>query len=151
MAATRTPYQDTTVNVERSKETIRKHLREAGALGVQFDEVWGDDPRCLVRFLWPVTQGDQIGRLVVRLEVSPLPPERGARTAWKVSPEQRERQAWRSLAHYLEHTLNAAQFGLIRFEDVFLSFIEDAGGQTVGEALIPRLHAQALKQLEPGA
>jgi hypothetical protein len=147
----RTPYQDTSVPVERSKETIRSKLRDAGALGVQIDEEWGDEPRCRVRFLWPVVDGERIGRLVVRLEVKPLPPEPGARSAWRVSPEQRERQAWRSLAHYLEHTLNAAHFGLIRFEDVFLSFIEDGTGRTVGDVMVPHLHGQALLELESGA
>lgn len=146
----RTPYQTTNVPIERSKESIRGFLRRAGALGVQFDEEWGDPPRCRVRFIWPVRDGDQEGRLVVRLEVTPMPPGREPKVGM-VDVAQRERQAWRSLAHYLEHTLNAAQFGLIRFEDVFLSFIEDSEGQTVGEALIPRLHAQALKAITSGA
>ena len=151
---TRTPYQDTAVSVERSKETIRRSLRSAGALGVQFDEEWTDPPLCRVRFIWPLEVADGAGlrvvQQVVRLEVTPLPPQRGARGGWIVDVSQRERQAWRGLAHYLESTLKAAEFGLIRFEDIFLSFIETSGGMRVGDALIPRL-TSGLLELEAGA
>jgi hypothetical protein len=135
--ATRTPFEDTSVSVERSKDQIRRFLKEAGALGVQFDEEWGDDPKYRVRFVWPM--GDSKIQQVVRLEVKPLAPKRGARGGWMVSEEQRERQAWRGLAHYLEGTIKAAQFGLIRFEDIFLSFMESQSGMTVGEVVIPQL------------
>lgn len=150
--ATRTPYQDTAVSVERSKEAIRRSLRAAGSLGVQFDEEWGADAKCRVRFIWPIEvalddgQGTvRIEQQVVRLEVKPLPPVRGARGSWKVDEAQRERQAWRGLAHYLDSTIKAAEFGLIRFEDIFLSFIESSSGQTIGEVLIPRLTAGRLE------
>jgi len=143
----RTPYQDTAVTVERSKEAIRRSLRAAGALGVQFDEEWGDDPKCRVRFIWPieVDDGARIEQHIVRLEVRPLPPVRGVRGGWTVDEAQRERQAWRGLAHYLDSTIKAAEFGLIRFEDIFLSFIESNTGATVGEMLIPRLTSGVLQ------
>jgi len=96
--AARTPYQDTSVPIERSKEQIREALRTAGARG-----------------------------------------------GWRVSPEQRERQAWRALAWYLKTMLEAATFGLMRFEDVFLSFVESESGQTIGEAVIPMLEAGRLQ------
>jgi hypothetical protein len=139
MAATRTPFEDTSVSVERSKDQIRRFLRDAGALGVQFDEEWGDQPICRVRFVWPLTD-DQ--KQTVRLEVSPLPAKERAP---KISVEQRERQAWRGLAHYLEGTLKAATFGLIRFEDIFLSFMEVGPGDNrrIGDVVIPQIqHGQ---------
>jgi hypothetical protein len=145
-APRRTPYEDTAVSVERSKETIRRLLKATGALGVQFDEEWSEPPRYRIRFIWPIEGLNH----VIRLEVSPLPPEPLSRgSGWRISPEQRERQAWRGLAHYLDGTIKAAEFGLIRFEDIFLSFIETTSGTTVGEALIPRLTAGPL-QLEAG-
>lgn len=147
--APRTPFEDTSVSVERSKDQIRKFLKQAGALGVQFDEEWGPVPRMRVRFVWPVESTDGALQQVVRLEVTPLAAEKGTRGGWRVSEEQRERQAWRGLAHYLEGTIKAAQFGLIKFEDIFLSFIETEGGLTVGEVLIPRLEAGRLA-LPPG-
>lgn len=144
MTAPRTPYQDTSVPVERSKEQIRDSLRSAGAKGVQFEETWGDEPRLLVRFAWAM--GESFDSVVtVRLEAKPLPPEPNARSGWRISPEQRERQAWRALAWYLKTMLEAAQFGLLKFEDIFLSFVEDGRGLTVGERIIPMLEQGRLR------
>lgn len=136
----RTPFEDTTVPVQRSQDAIRQALRTAGALGVEFQEEWGDPPVCRVRFLWPIEGGTSR----VRIEVNPLPIARGA------SLEQRERQAWRGLVHYLEANLKAAQFGLLRFEDIFLSFVELSPIDTrrVGDVLVPRL--RAAQELLPG-
>lgn len=132
--AARTPFADTTVPVERSQNQIRKLLRDAGALGVQFDEEWGDDPIYRVRFVWPLEEQKQ----TVRLEVKPLPP---SERSPKISVEQRERQAWRGVAHYLEGTIKAATFGLIRFEDIFLSFMEVGNGdqRRIGDVVIPQI------------
>lgn len=143
-AATRTPFEDTSVSVERSKDQIRRLLRDAGALGVQFDEEWGDDPICRVRFVWPLTDEQ---KQTVRLEVSPLPPsEGGYKRGPKISTEQRERQAWRGVAHYLEGTIKAATFGLIRFEDIFLSFMEVGNGDNrrIGDVVIPQMETGRL-------
>ena len=35
--------------------------------------------------------------------------------------------------------LEAATFGLLRFEDIFLSFVEGDDGRTIGEHVIPML------------
>jgi hypothetical protein len=139
------PYQSTEVPVSRSQDQIRALLQTAGALGVQFDEEWGDEPRCRVRFAWPT----DAGKVVVRLEVTPLPPgvdpsKRAQKKRVHVDAAQRQRQAWRGLAWYLDSTLKAATFGLIRFEDVFLSFIEDGSGRTIGEVLIPQIESGRL-------
>lgn len=148
---TATPYEDTSVSVERSQAQIRRRLAESGALGVSFDETW-DEPRSLFcRFIWPVLHDDELVKMVVKIRVHPLAPvplSRGA--GWKISVEQRDRQAWRGIAHYLDATLKAAEFGLVRFEDVFLSFIEAPDGTTVGEVLIPALRAGQRLQLGTG-
>jgi hypothetical protein len=134
------PYRDTSVPVERSKSQIRDALRDAGARGLQLEEGWDEDGQvesCLVRFLWPTERGDSIR---VRFEAHPLPPERGARGGWKVSADQRERQAWRGLSWYIVSLVKAATFGLVPFEAVFLAYFEDpTSGRTIGEALIPQI------------
>lgn len=139
-ARERTPFEDTSVSVSRSQEQIRKMLKEAGAEGVQFSEEWGDDPAYYVRFLWRMTPPDAEAQAViqaVRLKVNALPESHKGVVK---SAEQRERQAWRGIAHYLEGTLKAATFGLLRFEDIFLSFMElEPMGRTLGEAVIPKL------------
>jgi len=142
MSDVRTPYQDTSVAVERSMQQVREGLRAAGARGIQIEDTW-DPPRILIRFLWPM--GEQFDQIVrVRLEATPLPPEKGARGGWKVSTEQRERQAWRALAWYLKTMLEAAAFGLMKFEEVFLAYVEDENGRTIGEVVIPQLEAGRL-------
>jgi hypothetical protein len=140
--AARTPYQDTSVPVERSKEQIRVALKKAGARGVQFDELWEPEPLCQIRFLWPLGEDDDAFTAIrkVRMVVKPLPPERSSRgSAWSVSPEQRERQVWRGVAWYLDAMLKAATFNLLKAEDIFLSFFEDDTGTTVGEYMRPML------------
>ena len=147
MPAQRSPYQDTSVPVERSKEQIRQMLRGAGARGIMMIENWAEDEsteECLLEFSWPV--GENFESIQhVRLIVKPLPPEEGARTAWRISPEQRERQAWRALQWYLKTMLEAAEFRLLRFEDVFMSFIVANDGRTVGEHVMPMLESGRLQ------
>jgi hypothetical protein len=137
------PYRDTSVSVVRSKEQIAKTLRQAGARGVEMQEEWEGDRTTLllVRFMWPTEQG---AMLRVRFQASPLPPERGSRTAWKISPEQRERQAWRGLAWYIESLVKAAAFGIVPFEAVFLAYFENDRGVTIGDQLIPQIEQGVL-------
>lgn len=132
------PYRDTSVAVSRSKEQIAKSLRSAGARGVQMEEEWEGDKttKLLVRFMWPTEQG---AILRVRFAAAPLEAEVGARGGWKVSPEQRERQAWRGLAWYIESLVKAAAFGIVPFEAVFLAYFEDDKGVTIGDQLIPQI------------
>lgn len=140
MSRERTAYEDTSVSVLRSQEQIRKLLREAGASGVSFSEEWTEPPSFYVRFLWRMDPPDPDAQGViqaVRLRVNPLPESHKGVAR---SREQRERQAWRGIAHYLEGTIKAATFGLIRFEDIFLSFMElEPMGRTLGEAVIPQM------------
>lgn len=137
--ADRTPFEDTSVSVSRSQEQIRKLLRDAGAEGVQFSEEW-NPPAFYVRFVWRMTPPDADAQGVlqaVRLKVNPLSESHKGIVK---SKDQRERQAWRGIAHYLEGTIKAATFGLIRFEDIFLSFMEiEPMGQTLGERVIPQM------------
>lgn len=134
------PYRDTSVSVERSKSQIRDALKAAGARGLHLEEEWNADgsvESCLVRFMWPTEAG---AMLRVRFAAKPLPPEKGARGGWKVDAEQRERQAWRGLAWYIESLTKAATFGFVQFEEVFLAYFEDpASGRTVGEVIVPQL------------
>lgn len=140
MTRERTPFEDTSVAVSRSQEQIRRLLRDAGASGVQFSEEWSDPPAFYVRFLWTMAAPDADAQGVtqaVRLRVNPLTE---SHKGVSKSVEQRERQAWRGIAHYLEGTIKAATFGLIRFEDIFLSFMElEPMGRTIGETVIPQI------------
>lgn len=141
MSTVRSPYEDTSVSVERSKTEISKALREGGASAVQFEEVWGDESSLTVRFVWH--------EMTCRFKATPLPPIKNTRSGWRISPEQRERQAWRGMAWYITSMVKAASFGLFTFEDIFMSFFESPDGRTIGEALRPQLESGRL-MLEPG-
>lgn len=140
MSRKRTAFEGTSVSVSRLQEQIRRLLRDAGASGVSFSEEWGEPPAFYVRFLWTMAAPDTDAQGVVqavRLRVNPLPE---THKGVSKTAEQRERQAWRGIAHYLEGTIKAATFGLIRFEDIFLSFMEiEPMGRTLGEAVIPQI------------
>lgn len=132
MSRARTPYEDTSVPKERSKEQIAKALRAAGAAGVQFDEEWQEGATvCRVRFVWRTEGGGEPA--IVRLDATTLPAD------GRVSIEQRERQAWRGLAWYLDSNLKAATFGLVPFEAIFLAHFEGPNGRTIGDVLIPQI------------
>lgn len=144
--ASRTPFQDTSVPVARSQGQIRDLLKDAGAKGVEFGEDF-ERGAIQVRFMWELEGGRRVS---IRLNAEPLPPEKssGYSKAWKVSPEQRDRQAWRGLHWYLKAMIDAATFGLLAFEDVFLSFMEARpGGPTVGEVVVNQL--ERFGQLQP--
>ena len=131
----------------RSQEQIRKLLQGNGALGVSFESTWGpDEPHCIVRFVWPLKlrEGHTTNQ-GIRLEVTPLPPDRS------INDAQRERQAWRGLAWYLDGTIKAAAFGLIRFEDIFLSFMEIGRGEaTLGKVVMDQIEEQGHLQIDQG-
>ena len=139
------PYENTGVSVSQSKGDIEKLLRNRGARGMQLESAWGEGGEtevCRVRFAWPLT--DDIMQ-TVRLEVHPLPPYKPERANAKgITADQRERQAWRGLYWYLKSMMEAAEFGLLKFEDVFMSFFESADGRTIGEVVIPQLEAGRL-------
>lgn len=144
------PYRDTSVTAERSKGQISTALRGVGARGLQLEEEWDENGRvtsCVVRFMYPTEKGSMMR---VRFQAKPLDPEKGARGGWKTSPEQRERQAWRGLAWYIESLAKAAAFGFVRFEEVFLAYFEDAKGRTIGESLVPQIE-QGRLELPRGA
>jgi hypothetical protein len=144
------PYRDTSVPVERSKTQIRNALKNAGARGLQLEEEWDSDGTvtdCLVRFAWMTEAGSPMR---VRFSAKPLPPElRQDGRGFKVDTGQRERQAWRGLAWYIESLCKAATFGLIPFEAVFLAYFEDSNGRTIGEALIPQIEQGQLALPRP--
>jgi hypothetical protein len=132
----RSPYEDTSVPVGRSQERIRELLRRFGARQLAFAEELGDNgdrTMLAVRFLYLTEAGVST---FVRITFHPLPEEHEGK--WK-DANQRERQAWRGLVHYLEGTLKATEFGLMRFEELVLAWIETPDGRTVAEHLVPML------------
>ncbi len=51
----------------------------------------------------------------------------------------------RILAHHLKAALIAVEYGLVKFEDVFLAKFLCNDGQTIGEIITPRLEQAIAK------
>lgn len=136
-------YETTAVPVEKSKEAIRKILIKAGVKGIQFAENF-ETHEINVRFVKDV-EGNM--RTVSVTLVVPEPPRpRRNRYSKSVAQEKRqeqsERSTYRALHYWLKSQFEAVDFGLLTFEDIFLSHFEwmlDGQRTTVGAIVKPRL------------
>jgi hypothetical protein len=143
-------YQGTSVSVERSKEAIRKLLIASDARGVQFSE---DFKSGAIEVRFAKLIGDNMRTVRVGLAVKKpekRAPRRGrwhgghyrAGTTDAERMAQAERATYRALYYWLKSQFEAVAFGLLSFEDVFLSHFEwMVGGHrtTVGALVLPHL------------
>ena len=146
-------YKTTSVPVERSKEAIRQLLIKFGVRGIQFAESF-DTGEINVRFAKEV---DGQLRTVSVTMIVPDPPQpkraRRRRQRWvrgrivydkgpSEKKEQMARATYRALHYWLKSQFEAVEFGLLTFEDVFLSHFEwmvDGRRTTIGAFIRPRL------------
>jgi len=145
-------YSTTAVPVEKSKQKIRDLLISAGVRGVQFSEDFSTGA-INVRFAKEVD--GNMRTVSVTMKIPEVPESR--RTSYRrwnryagrtvsYSPknkkEQMERATYRALHYWLKSQFEAVDFGLLRFEDVFLSHFEwiiKGETRTVGELVLPHL------------
>ena len=150
-------YRSTSVPVERSKESIRQLLIKFGARGVQFAEDF-ETREINVRFAKSVN--NELRTVSVTM-IAPEPPQpkrkKGAirwyrgEIVYNKTPVQRQEQmnraTYRALHYWLKSQFEAIEFGLFKFEDVFLSHFEwmiDGQRTTVGKLIVPRLTSDHL-------
>lgn len=157
-------YKNTTVPIARSQESIRKLLINFGVRGVQFSEDF-ETRNINVKFAKEVNGSI---RTVSVSMIIPEPPS--ARRARSVSfrrgrmvysktaadrQEQMARATYRSLHDWLKAQFVAVEFGLLTFEDVFLSHFEwilpNGVVSTVGKVIKPRLEVSSKFLLDVGA
>ena len=144
-------YESTAVPVERSKEAIRQLLIKFGARGVQFTEEFNTG-QINVRFAKEVNVNLRTVSITMQVPESPQPKKRrkgtwrGGRFIPSRGDEERRRQmeraTYRALHYWLKSQFEAVQFGLLTFEDVFLSHFEwilDGRRTTVGAMVLPHL------------
>lgn len=144
---------DTTVNSARSRGEIDEILRAWGCKQI----MWGDDyeeGRAMLRFLWSNEGVDYVARFVIT-----IPTDEALRSAARTEARRKfsqskfellqKRRGWaehRQLFIWLKASFNAVEAGIVEASTIFLPFIEDAEGVTVGE----RLLADLPKILNPG-
>ncbi len=116
-------YANTRVSVGRTQETIRQLFRKYEVAGLEFAEVFKPGV-AQVRFVRYV--GDEPRSVRIRIKLG-----------------KNDKQVWRALYWWLKSQFEAIEFGLVKFEDVFLSHFEwmlpDGRVGTVGEIVRPRL------------
>lgn len=127
--------ENTAVPVDRSRTEIERNLIRFGAEGFAYG--W-EGSQEVVGFTY---RGKQ-----VRLTL-PMPSRSSFRSedAW----QKERRRRWRALAMVLKAKLVAVDEGILSFEESFLAWFVMPQGQTLGEALIPRLEDAAQRGALP--
>lgn len=147
-------YRSTAVPVARSQESIRQLLIKFGARGVQFTE---DFEKNQINIRFAKFHNDNLRTVSVTMLVPepPIQKRRGGRNYRYVRGklvmnkseqerrEQLKRATYRALHDWLKSQFVAVEFGLLSFEDIFLSHFEwimkDGSVTTVGKFIAPRL------------
>lgn len=136
-------YRDTSVSVERSQGQIRALLVKHGASAFSVVEDWGAAPRVGFSFSymkrWTTVEGGKREQHVLPFSVRMVVPVWTERTGpasryTRQAQAQRERQVWRGLYWFLKARLEAAEFQLAAFEDIFLADLVMRDDRTVSEA-----------------
>ncbi len=155
MKQKKAPYADTEVPADKSRMKITELLRDYGAEGVQWSEVFSQN-LTEVRFVLKHPSGRYV-------TVKVRPPAFGVtRKTWDAEKGRYElvvlpnwAQSYRLLYHYLKSKLEAVAYGLRDIEEEFLSDIvvrsQTGEETTVGEALRPSLAAGTFRPMLPTA
>lgn len=139
MIAHRRFAEQTTVSVEKSRAEVERLITRYGAsatavLTTPHDAIVmfeAKGRRVMFKLPLPAPNDPRFTMSARRLQRSPD----AATSAW----EQTCRQRWRSLALVIKSKLEAVETGITSFEDEFLAHIVMPDGQTVGDAIKPRI------------
>jgi hypothetical protein len=135
----RQSYQDTSVPVSRSQEGIRTLLQKHGTRAVNFSEDWGLAQLGFQFVKMKKVPSEKPGEtyeipLIVKMSIPMWKDPKYKLRATANEVAQRERQVWRALYWYIKSQLEAVEFGLRTFEDVFMSDIQmSQDGRTIGD------------------
>jgi len=158
-------YKNTSVPIARSQEAIRKLLINFGVRGVQFSEDF-ETRNVNVKFAKEVNK--TMRTVSVSMTIPEPPPAKRSRTrqgTWrngrmvysKTAADKQEQMAkatYRALHDWLKAQFVAVEFGLLTFEDVFLSHFEwilpNGVVSTVGAMVKPRLETRSNFLLDSG-
>lgn len=149
-------YRSTQVPVSRSQEAIRKLLINFGVRGIQFSEDF-EDRRVNVRFAKEIGKQMRTVNVTMTIPEAPKPVRkrmvsyRGGKMVYSKTQNERQEQmaraTYRALHDWLKAQFVAVEFGLLSFEDVFLSHFEwvlDGQTTTVGALIKPKLEGRLL-------
>ena len=141
---------DTRVPISKSQEDIRNLLARFGATKIAFEEHLQDGTQIL-RFEYPMKEKMSVP-VQFKIEVKGIFDwlEENGRTSWNNEYlwKQSKKVAWRHIFDWTKANINLVEFGLIPFENMFLSYfshvLPDGSYRSLGEFILPKLHSGEL-------
>jgi len=157
-------YRTTSVPISRSQEAIRKLLINFSVRGIQFSEDF-ETRNVNIKFAKEVNGNMRTVSVSMTIPEPPKPKRarsvrysRGKMVYGKLPQERQEQMAratYRALHDWLKSQFVAVEFGLLTFEDVFLSHFEwtlpNGTMSTVGAMIKPHLETRHEFMLVSGA
>lgn len=139
--------QDTAVPIARSRAEIDKLLRKWKVTGIQWTDEFDKD-RVTLQFAFPHEGRTYGARFTLRLPTredlkgSAIHGGTGRLLEARLQKllDGRGKQEHRLLLLWLTAAFNAVAGGLVPVEQLFLPFLVDESGRTVGEIIGPKLH-----------
>lgn len=141
---------DTRVPISKSQEDIRDLLARFGALKVAFEEDFEKGTQVL-RFEYPV-ENKMTVPVQFKIQIKGIFEwlENNGRSSWNKEYlfKQAKKVAWRHIFDWVKANINLVEFGLISFENMFLSYfshvLPDGTYKSLGEEILPKLYAGEL-------
>lgn len=132
-------YRDTAVTIDKSRSQIAAMLMsqwKASKLGWEDDYESGTST---LRFQWKPAGSD--APVVVRLELKPDPTRVRSRAQAEREKlrEKESKRLHRVTFWWLKAMVEAIEAGLLQREEVLLPWVEAPNGQTIAQAMLPRL------------
>ena len=148
---------DTRVVISKSQEDIRNLLARFGAIKVSFEENFHTGTQML-RFEYPIKEKITVPvHFVIETKGIYNWLEKNGRASWnnEYLMKQAKKVAWRHISDWVKANINLVEFGLIPFENIFLSYfshvLPDGTYRSLGEAVLPQLYSgEIFKRLLPG-
>ena len=141
---------DTRVPISKSQEDIRNLLARFGATKIAFEEHLQNGTQIL-RFEYPMKEKMSVP-VQFKIEVKGIFDwlEENGRSSWNNDYlwKQSKKVAWRHIFDWTKANINLVEFGLIPFENMFLSYfshvLPDGSYRSLGEFILPKLHSGEL-------
>lgn len=141
---------DTRVPISKSQEDIRNLLARFGATKIAFEDELQKGTQVL-RFEYPMEEKMSVP-IQFKIEIKGIFGwlEKNGRSSWNNDYlwKQSKKVSWRHIFDWTKANLNLVEFGLIPFENMFLSYfshvLPDGSYRSLGEFIMPKLHSGEL-------
>lgn len=142
---------ETSVSVSRSQEQIRDLLARFGSTKVSFEDDLQHGTQIL-RFEYPVKNPNTeevayapVNFIIEIKGIYDYLKKRKRYTKDDILMKQAKKIAWRHIFDWVKTNVNLVEFGMIRFENIFLSYfsrvLPNGSYESLGEKIIPQLYS----------